>query len=171
MAVLEIMKYPNPVLKTKAVPVKEVDSELQSLINDMAETMYASSAIGLAAPQVGKLIRVAVIDVTPMLEDKNLIVLINPRIVEKEGETILEEGCLSIPDYREKVKRWARVKVETLDQEGKKREIEGEGLLAIAIQHETDHLDGMLIIDRISSLKRNIFKKTMKKQLLAKDQP
>ncbi len=171
MAVLEIMKYPNPVLKTKAVPVKEVDSELQSLINDMAETMYASSAIGLAAPQVGKLIRVAVIDVTPMLEDKNLIVLINPRIVEKEGETILEEGCLSIPDYREKVKRWAKVKVETLDQEGKKREIEGEGLLAIAIQHETDHLDGMLIIDRISSLKRNIFKKTMKKQLLAKDQP
>lgn len=171
MAVLEILKYPNPVLKTKAVPVKEVDSELRSLINDMAETMYASSAIGLAAPQVGKLLRVAVIDVTPMVEGKNLIVLINPRIVAKEGETVLEEGCLSIPDYREKVKRWARVKVETLDQEGNKQEIEGEGLLAVALQHETDHLNGMLIIDRLSSLKRNIFKKTMKKQLLAKDQP
>jgi peptide deformylase len=171
MAVLEILKYPNPVLKTKAVPVKEVDRELRSLIDDMVETMYASSAVGLAAPQVGKLLQVAVIDVTPRAEGKNLIVLINPRIVAKEGETTLEEGCLSIPDYREKVKRWARVKVEALDREGKKREIKGEGLLAVALQHETDHLNGKLIIDRISSLKRGIFKKTMKKHLLAKDQP
>ena len=126
MAVLEVLRYPNPVLKSKAMPVKEVDSELRSLINDMAETMYASSAVGLAAPQVGELLKVAVVDVTPKAEGKNLIVLINPKIVAKEGETVLEEGCLSIPDYREKVKRWARVKVEALDQEGKKREIEGE---------------------------------------------
>ncbi len=169
MAVLEVLRYPNPVLKSKAILVKEIDSELRSLINDMAETMYASSAVGLAAPQVGKLLKVAVIDVTPKAEGKNLIVLINPKIVAKEGETVLEEGCLSVPDYREKVKRWARVKVEALDQEGKIREIEGEGLLSIALQHETDHLNGMLIIDRISSLKRSIFKKTMKKQLLVKD--
>ncbi len=169
MAVLEVLRYPNPVLKSKAILVKEIDSELRSLINDMAETMYASSAVGLAAPQVGKLLRVAVVDVTPKAEGKNLIVLINPKIVAKEGETVLEEGCLSVPDYREKVKRWARVKVEALDQEGKIREIEGEGLLSIALQHETDHLNGMLIIDRISSLKRSIFKKTMKKQLLVKD--
>ena len=169
MAVLEVLRYPNPVLKSKAILVKGIDSELRSLINDMAETMYASSAVGLAAPQVGKLLRVAVVDVTPKAEGKNLIVLINPKIVAKEGETVLEEGCLSVPDYREKVKRWARVKVEALDQEGKIQEIEGEGLLSIALQHETDHLKGMLIIDRISSLKRSIFKKTMKKQLLAKD--
>ncbi|UCD85844.1 MAG: peptide deformylase [Deltaproteobacteria bacterium] len=170
MAVLEVLKYPSPVLNNKALPVKEVDSKLKGLINDMAETMYALSAVGLAAPQVGKLLQVAVIDVTPKEEGKNLIVLINPRIVAKEGEIFLEEGCLSIPGYREKVKRWARVKVEAMDEHGEKREIEGEGLLSIALQHETDHLDGMLIIDRISSLKRNIFKKNMKKQLLAKEQ-
>ncbi len=169
MAVLEVLKYPNPALKGKAMPVKEIDSELRGLINDMAETMYALSAVGLAAPQVGKLLKVAVIDVTPKAEGKNLIVLINPRIVAKEGETVLEEGCLSIPDYREEIKRWGRVKVEAMDQEGNIREIEGEGLLSIALQHETDHLDGMLIIDRISSLKRSIFKQTMKKKLLAKD--
>lgn len=168
MAVLEVLKYPNPALKSKAMPVKEIDSELRGLINDMAETMYARSAVGLAAPQVGKLLKVAVIDVTPKAEGKNLIVLINPRIVAKEGETVLEEGCLSIPDYREEIKRWGRVKVEAMDQEGNIREIEGEGLLSIALQHETDHLDGMLIIDRISSLKRSIFKQTMKKKLLAK---
>ena len=170
MAVLEVLQYPSPVLNNKALPVKEVDSELKGLINDMAETMYALSAVGLAAPQVGKLLRIAVIDVTPKEEGKNLIVLINPRIVAKEGEIFLEEGCLSIPGYREHVKRWARVRVEALNEQGEKREIEGEGLLSIALQHETDHLDGMLIIDRISSLKRNIFKKDMKKQLLAKKQ-
>ncbi len=165
MAVLDICKYPDPVLLKKAAPIQKIDGPLKRLIQDMIETMYTAPGIGLAANQVGKLVRLIVFDVTPKDQDRNPAVLINPEIVEAEGEQTLEEGCLSVPDYYSDVKRSAKVLVRGLDAEGKPMEVCGEGILATVLQHEIDHLDGILFIERISALKRALYKKRVLEKL------
>lgn len=167
MALLEIKKYPEKILKEKAAPVESIDGNLQRLIDDMVNTMYAAPGVGLAAPQVGVSKRLIVIDVSMKEEEKTpLIVLINPEIIEGEGIVEDEEGCLSLPQYITTVKRAERVVVKGLNREGKPIEIEGTGLLSRALQHEIDHLNGILIIDRISPIKREFFKKRFKKSLV-----
>lgn len=165
MAVLEICKYPDPVLLKKAEPIKDIDPSLQKLIECMIETMYQAPGIGLAANQVGRPIRLIVFDVTPKDQDRKPTVLINPEIIESEGEQTMEEGCLSVPEYFSDVKRSAKVRVRGLDIKGKPLEICGEGILATVLQHEIDHLDGILFIDRISALKRTLYKKRVQKKL------
>jgi peptide deformylase len=165
MAILEICKYPDPVLLKKAKPVSKLDEGLQNLIRDMIETMYQAPGIGLAANQIGRPIRVIVFDVTPKDQERKASVLINPEVVESEGEQIMEEGCLSVPEYYSDVKRCAQVKVRGLDLEGNPVEVCGEGILATVLQHEIDHLDGILFIDRISALKRTLYKKRVQKKL------
>ncbi len=158
MSLLEIKKYPDNILKEKAEPVREFDSNLQKLIDDMIETMYAAPGIGLAANQVGVLKQLLILDV--MQDEKSsLLVLINPEIVHQEGEIDSDEGCLSIPEYTTLVKRAEKVKVNAYDRDGKPVEIEGEGLLARVLQHEIDHLNGILFVDRIGRIKKEFFKK------------
>ncbi|MFN3395369.1 MAG: peptide deformylase [Thermodesulfovibrionales bacterium] len=166
MAILEIKKYPEKVLMEKAASVPEIDRDIQRLIDDMIETMYAAPGIGLAAPQVGVSKRIIVIDVSVKEGEKTpLIVLINPEIISTEGEIDSEEGCLSLPGYITTVKRAERVVVKGLNRDGEEIKIEGEGLLSRALQHEIDHLNGILLIDRISRIKREFFKKRYKKAL------
>jgi peptide deformylase len=164
MAVLEILHYPNPILKEKTQPIQKIDSKLRKLVQDMAETMYAAPGVGLAANQVGLPMRLAVIDVTPANEPKNLLVLINPEIVGTEGECTWDEGCLSVPDTNEEVKRHKKVAVRCQNLQGESLEIVGEDILAIALQHEIDHLDGILFIDRLSPLKRRLIKRKFQKK-------
>ena len=163
MSVLDVKKYPDNVLKGKSLAADMTDPGLQRLIDDMIETMYASAGIGLAAPQVGVRKRVIVVDVGR--EDQPLIVLINPEIVLAEGLVESEEGCLSVPQYIAHIKRAERIVVRGLDRNGKPVEIEADGLLARAFQHEIDHLDGVLILDRISAIKREFFNKRYLKAL------
>jgi peptide deformylase len=166
MALLPIRTLPDPVLRQKAGEITEITADLQRLIDDMAETMYAAPGLGLAAPQVGHLHRLIVFDVSHRDGGpRKLQVLLNPCITAGEGEIIREEGCLSVADFSAEVKRHARVTVKGLDREGKPLEITGEGLLAVVIQHEVDHLDGVLFIDRISRLKRGLFLRRLKKQV------
>ena len=167
MAILEIRTYPDDVLKKKALPVEKVDKSLQRLIDNMIETMYAAPGIGLAAPQVGVSKRLLVIDISSKEEKIPLIVLINPEITEADGLVDSEEGCLSLPDYTTVVKRADRVIVKGLDREGNPVEMECTELLARAIQHEIDHLDGVLLIDRISAIKREFFKKRFRKAVMS----
>ena len=169
MAVLEIKKYPEKILREKTFPVKKFNSELQRLIDDMIETMYAAFGVGLAANQVGVQKQVIVIDVSSREAvdvasppESPLIVLINPEIIASEGETEIEEGCLSLPGYMTVIKRAEKVRVRGLDRQGKPIEIEGTGLLSRALQHEIDHLNGLLLIDRIGRLKKELFKKRYK---------
>ena len=165
MSILNIIKYPDPILKKKSEPVREITPEIQRFIDDMAETMYAAPGVGLAAPQVGRSIRVIVIDVNSKEEQKkDLISLINPEIIERSGDIAWEEGCLSIPDYSADVKRAERVVVRGLDRDGKEKVIVGEELLSIVLQHEIDHLDGMLFIDRLGPIKRDLVKRRLGKQ-------
>lgn len=164
MAILEILKYPHPNLKKKALPVSKIDEEIRQLVVDMAETMYAAPGIGLAAPQVGRHLRIAVIDINPPPQPKNLIVLINPEIVASEGECLWEEGCLSVPEVTEEVKRKKKVSVRFQNLDGEACEITGEDLLAVVLQHEIDHLDGILFIDRLSSLKKDLYRRKLQKE-------
>lgn len=168
MALREIKKYPDPVLRNKTARVEQIDRSLDRLIDDMVETMRDAPGVGLAANQVGVPLQLAVIDLSSREDEEQrhpLIVIINPEIVSLEGSVIEEEGCLSIPDYAEKVKRAARVKVRAQDRTGKPFEIEAEGLLAKALQHEIDHLNGILFVDHLSSLKKGLFKRRFKKAL------
>ncbi|MEJ6766556.1 MAG: peptide deformylase [Methylophilales bacterium] len=159
MTILNILKYPDQRLYTIANEVKVVNSKIKKLISDMAETMYSAPGIGLAATQVDVHQRIIVIDIT---EDKNnLLVLINPRLLEKRGEETNQEGCLSVPEIFEKVKRAEWIKVSALDENGKKFELEAEGLLAVCIQHEVDHLLGKVFVDYLSNLKKNRIKKKL----------
>lgn len=167
MAVLEIRTYPDEVLKKKALPVKSIDAGIQRLIDDMIETMYAAPGIGLAANQVGVSKRIIVIDVSAKEEKHPLIVLINPEILDTQGIVNSEEGCLSLPEYTTVVKRAESIKVKGLDRDGNPVELEAEGLLARALQHEIDHVEGLLIIDRLSSIKREFFKKRFRKAMAA----
>jgi len=159
MAIREIVKYPEKVLREKTLQVTDCDSELQKLIDDMIETMYAAPGVGLAANQVGVSKQVAVIDVSVRDEKSPLIVLVNPEIIHFEGEIEAEEGCLSVPDYTTVLKRALKVCVKGLDRHGKPVEREAEGLLARALQHEIDHLNGILFIDRMGRIKKEFFKK------------
>ncbi len=165
MAVLDIQKYPEPVLKEKARPVEEITKDIQCLIDDMADTMYEAPGIGLAANQVGALHRVIVFDITPKEEGRNLSVLINPEIIASEGDLVHQEACLSVVDYSCDVRRKACVTVAGLDRKGKPVRIEAKDLLAVVLQHEIDHLDGILFIDRISRLKRSLYKRQLQKNL------
>lgn len=164
MAVLKILHFPDPILKQKSRPIQEIDSKILQIVQDLAETMYAAPGVGLAAPQVGIPCRVAVIDVTPADQPKNLLVLINPEVVGSEGECTWDEGCLSVPDCNEEVKRSKKVVVRYQNLRGETSEITGEDLLAIALQHEIDHLDGILFIDRLSPLKRRLIKRKFQKK-------
>lgn len=163
MAILQIRHYPDPVLKKKAQPVTEFTAELRQLAGDMTETMYAAPGVGLAAPQVGVSKRLAVIDCAAKDEEPALIVLVNPEIVASEGDCFEEEGCLSVPGYYAKVNRSAQVRLRFQDLDGAHHEIETDGLLAIACQHEIDHLDGILFVDHLSPLKRSMFRKKWQK--------
>ncbi|MFO7965706.1 MAG: peptide deformylase [Desulfobacterales bacterium] len=163
---MEILTYPDTFLKTPAKQVTDIDGALQELIDDMAGTMYAAPGIGLAAVQVGIDKSLVVYDISPREEGRCLDVLINPKIISAEGTTVSEdEGCLSVPDFRSDVKRHARVQVEAVDRHGNPLRFEAEGLLAIMLQHEIDHLNGILFIDRISKLKRELYTRRIKKQL------
>lgn len=162
MAILEIKKYPDEVLKKKAETISEINGDLQKLIDNMIETMYNANGVGLAAPQVGVLKRLIVVDTSPRQENQSLIVLINPEITDLEGEILSEEGCLSLPGFTTRLKRKEKVIVKGLDRNGREIEIEATGLLARALQHEIDHLDGILLIDKISPLKRELFRKKFK---------
>lgn len=163
MALLEIRKYPDEVLKKKAEAVSEINGSLQRLIDDMIETMYSANGVGLAAPQVGVLKRLIVVDTSSRQPNQSLIVLINPEIVNQEGEILSEEGCLSIPGFITRLNRKEKVLVRGLDRDGREIEIEASGLLSRALQHEIDHLDGTLLIDRISPLKRELFRRKYSK--------
>lgn len=166
MAILEILEYPDGFLSKPVQPVININGELQRKIDDMAQTMYQAPGVGLAASQVGLNQCVLVYDISPRDENRELHVLINPRIVCQEGEILSEnEGCLSVPDYRSDVVRFSRIKVEGVDREGKPLSFDAEGFLAIVLQHEIDHLQGVLFIDRISALKRSLYKKRIKKRL------
>ena len=166
MAIRDIVLYPNDVLTTPTTRVEEVNDEIRELIQDLADTMYAAPGIGLAAPQIGDLRRVAVIDVTPPDEDeRNLLVLVNPEIVDRSGEITWEEGCLSFPRLYEKIDRAHDVVVRALNERGEEYEIEGSHLLAVCLQHEIDHLDGVLFTQRMSHLKRRRALKKYKKIL------
>ena len=167
MALLEIKKYPEKILKQKATLIESIDGNIQRLIDDMVETMHAARGVGLAANQVGVLKRLCIIDTSIREEKSPLIVLVNPLIIGDEGVEEAEEGCLSVPGYIPTIKRAAKVAVKGLNREGKPVEIEATGLLARALQHEIDHLNGFLIIDRISPIKREFFKKRFKKSLKA----
>lgn len=169
MSVLEIRRFPDPVLKKKAEPVETVDEEIRKLMDEMAETMYASFGIGLAAPQVGVSKRVIVVDVSPRDETREgrLIALANPHIVKSEGSEEFEEGCLSLPGFTTVVERPSKITLSAIDREGRDVLIEADGILAIALQHEMDHLEGTLILDHASTLKREFYKKRIKKQAVA----
>lgn len=171
MAIREILKYPHPVLKKRAREVGQMDGELKKLIQDMTETMYDAGGVGLAAPQVGISRRVIVVDVSPIDPQQTFFVMINPEIVSEEGDVDHEEGCLSVPDCLEKVKRKEKVRVRGISAEGGEMEISGEGILAFALQHEIDHLNGVLILDRVSPLKRDVYRRKVKKERKKEERP
>ncbi|MEG9432137.1 peptide deformylase [Terriglobus sp. ADX1] len=158
-----IVKYPEPVLQKKAEPVTEFNADLKKLADDMFESMYAAEGIGLAAPQIGISKRMYVVDLSVGKNPVERLVLINPEIIEKEGKQTEEEGCLSLPDIRDKVNRHFRVRMRAQDVDGKWFEIDGEELLSRAFQHELDHLDGILFIDRLSRLKKDLILRRIRK--------
>ncbi|MGD9157397.1 MAG: peptide deformylase [Desulfobacteraceae bacterium] len=162
---LQIFRYPDPVLRAKAQSIDNIDGNLQELIDSMTETMYKAPGIGLAAPQVGESIRLVVYDVTPAEDGNNINVIINPEIVSSEGSIIYEEACLSVYDYSADVERSEKILVKAFDRDGKSVEIEAEGIHAVCLQHEIDHLNGILFIDHISTIKRSLYKKRLKKIL------
>jgi peptide deformylase len=159
----EILVWPNPVLKQKAQPVAQVDDGVRTLIKDMFESMYAADGVGLAAPQIGVLKNVIVLDTTPRQPESKPVAMVNPEILSLEGKCTYKEGCLSVPGEAEDVERAAIVTVRFLDEQGQQQTLTADGLLAIAIQHECDHLKGVMFVDHISSLKREIIRKRMKK--------
>jgi peptide deformylase len=161
MSVLQVLHFPDERLRKIAAPVKEVNAEIQRIVDDMFETMYAEEGIGLAATQVNIHQRIIVIDVSENRD--NPLVLINPELLEKVGETGIEEGCLSVPEHHALVPRAEKVKIRALDREGKSFELEADGLLAICIQHEMDHLVGKLFVDYLSPLKRQRIRQKLEK--------
>jgi peptide deformylase len=159
LAVRPIVKYPDPVLRRVTEKVEKIDDSIRKLLRDLEDTMYAAPGVGLAANQIGVPLSVAVVNVLGPERKDGLIVLINPRIIRQEGEESAEEGCLSVPGVWEVVKRAKKVIVETQNLDGKTIELEGTGLLGRAYQHEIDHLNGMVFLDRLSVLKRRMLRK------------
>lgn len=169
MSKLEILTYPNKILLNPTKPLENIDGKVQEMINNMATTMYEAPGIGLASIQVGWDKSLLIYDISPRDENRDLKVIVNPEIIASTGEIISEdEGCLSVPDFRSDVKRAAQILIEGVDREGSPLRIEAEGLLAIVLQHEIDHLNGTLFIDRISALKREMYKRRIKKSLRLK---
>ncbi|MBN1573056.1 MAG: peptide deformylase [Deltaproteobacteria bacterium] len=164
MAVLEIVKYPDPVLSTASDRVEAVDDETRQLMEDMLETMYSAPGVGLAAPQVGVNKRIIVIDVRPD-DKKDPIMLVNPEIVEGDGKFTYEEGCLSLPEFIVEVERMKEVSVKGINEKGDEVTYKANDLLAVVFQHEIDHLDGILLVDKVSRLKRDIYRRKVKKGL------
>jgi peptide deformylase len=162
MALLPILRFPDPRLKTVALPVPRLDASIRALARDMAETMYEAPGIGLAATQVNVHKRVIVIDVSEAHDE--LLVLVNPELVESSGTQVCEEGCLSVPGIYDKVERAERVVVRYLDLDGKARTMEAEGLLAVCLQHEMEHLDGHIFVEHLSPLKQSRIKAKLAKQ-------
>jgi len=162
MAKLKILEFPDPRLRTKATPVTAVDDALRALIDDMFETMYAAPGIGLAATQVDVHKRLLIADVSADKSDPH--VLINPEILEKDGVMVTDEGCLSVPGYYEEVERAEHIRVRFLDRQGDAQEMEAEGLLAVCVQHEMDHLEGKLFVDYLSEAKRQRIRKKLLKE-------
>jgi len=161
--VYDIVLWPDERLTRQSEPVVQVDDEVRRLVDDMFQTMYAAEGVGLAAPQIGIHKRVVVLDVSPKLPESKPLALINPRITHKEGSQLCEEGCLSLPGEFEPVERAVSVRVEFLDDKGATQALDCEGFLAIAVQHEMDHLDGVVFVDKVSSLKRELIRKRMKR--------
>lgn len=162
MAKLNILRYPDPRLHTVAKPVQAVDERIRKLVDDMAETMYAAPGIGLAATQVDHHIQMLVLDVSETHDQ--LMTFINPQIIEADGETVFEEGCLSVPGIYEEVKRAERIRVRALNLDGEEFELEADGLLAICIQHEIDHLKGKVFVEYLSRLKQDRIKQKLMKR-------
>ncbi|MFO7665554.1 MAG: peptide deformylase [Desulfobacterales bacterium] len=170
MALLNILTYPDKFLAKKAKPVTNIDGALQKTIDDMIETMYNAPGIGLASTQIGCDKSIIIYDLRYGENDRSLQVLLNPKIIETSGEIVSEnEGCLSVPEFRSDVKRSASVIIEALDREGKPLKMEAEEYHAIVLQHEIDHLNGILFINRVSALKRELYKRHIKKQLKQDD--
>lgn len=169
MAILEIRTYPDPVLTKKAESVEKFDKALRRLLDDMAETMYAAPGVGLAAPQIGVSLRAIVVDASPRVEGAELIKLINPVITCEEGQLVCEEGCLSVPGFAVELTRAAKICVEGFDEYGKPVNIETNTFLAAVLQHEIDHLDGVLFIDHLGRLKRDMIRRKLKKQARQKE--
>ncbi len=169
MSTLKILTYPDNGLRNPTRELDNIDGNVQKMIDQMSETMYAAPGVGLAAIQVGWDRSVLIYDISPSEDGGALQVLINPRIVDQEGEILSEnEGCLSVPEFRADVKRYASILVEGVDREGRPLKLEAEGMLAIVLQHEIDHLKGKLFIDHISALKRQMYTRRMKKKLRSK---
>ncbi|WP_437282719.1 peptide deformylase [Sorangium sp. So ce375] len=164
MAIRTILHYPDPRLRQKAQPVGDITPEITKLIDDMAETMYAAPGVGLAATQIGEPHRIFLVDIAADNEPSNLLVFINPEIVRQDGQQTGPEGCLSFPGVSEDIKRAERVTVRARGRDGATFEIAADGLLAVAIQHELDHLDGVLMIDRMGTLKKRIVQRKMQKR-------
>lgn len=160
---MKILIYPHKILSTKSKPVKQIDGRLQRLIDNMIETMYKAKGVGLAANQIGETIQLLVMDITP--EGQNPIAIINPVITAVEGNEVSEEGCLSLPNYSAKIKRAKRIEVKGYDRYGKEIRLEGDGLLSRCLQHEIDHLNGICFVDRLSPLKKTLFRKKWSKIL------
>ena len=169
MSKLKILTYPDNFLRQPTRTLDNIDGKVQQMIDQMSDTMYAAPGVGLAAIQVGWNKSVLIYDISPSDKDRSLQVLINPRIVDHEGEILSEnEGCLSVPEFRADVKRYSSILVESVDREGRPIELEADGMLAIVLQHEIDHLRGKLFIDHISALKRQMYTRRMKKKLRSK---
>ena len=166
----KIVKYPSKVLEQVAEPIPEVTDRVRTLLDDMAETMYSADGVGLAAPQIGESVRAIIIDVNAggLSEREALMKMVNPEIVSRDGEVEFDEGCLSVPDLRVTMKRSKKVRVRYMDEDGINQELNAEDLLAIAVQHEIDHLDGKLIIDNVSRLKRDMY---LRKRRKAEEHP
>ena len=164
MAIRTILHYPDPRLRKKAEPIERVTPEISRLIDDMAETMYAAPGVGLAATQIGEPYRLFIIDIAGEDEPSNLLVFINPEIVARDGDQTWAEGCLSFPGVTEDIKRAEKVTVKALGIDGKEFTLRAEGLLAVAIQHENDHLEGVLMIDHLGLLKKRIVNRKMQKR-------
>jgi peptide deformylase len=167
MAIRSILQYPDKRLRNRAVPVKEVTPEVLTLIEDMKETMYAAPGCGLAAPQIGVGLRIFIVDTASEDEPSDLRVFINPEVVAREGKVVWEEGCLSFPGVHEDIERAAKVTVKALDERGAPVELVAEGLLGVAVQHENDHLDGVLMIDHMSVLKRRLALRKLQKRAVS----
>ncbi len=164
MAILEIVKYPDPILRDKSAPIHQIDRSIKKMASDMLETMYAAPGVGLAAPQVGILKRLVVIDITSDPQNRAPLILINPHITYAEGDIVGEEGCLSIPEGYGDVHRFRVIKVKFLDLSGRECEMTGEDFLSRVLQHEVDHLEGIMFIDRMSKIKRDLLKLKLRKK-------
>jgi peptide deformylase len=169
MTILKILTYPDHTLRQPTSELDNIDGDVQKMIDQMAASMYDAPGVGLAAIQVGWDKSVLIFDISPSDQDRSLQVIINPRIIDQEGEILSEnEGCLSVPEFKADVKRNASILVQGVDREGRPVELEAQGMLAIVLQHETDHLKGKLFIDHVSALKRQLYTRRMKKKLRSK---